>query len=207
MTINIITSYENGVLLQDVPPIHLFENFITEEDATHLKQLAKEKLQQAFVSGDKAGYESKGRSGKNCWIQHNTSSLTQSIAERVSELVKIPLQHAEPFQIIHYGPNQEYAPHYDGWQHDTDRGERCMKRGGQRLITCLIYLNEVKSGGETLFPKLNLRVPPKPLSMVIFHNCEHGTNQRHEDSLHGGCPVIEGEKWACNLWFREHSYR
>jgi len=43
--------------------------------------------------------------------------------------------------------------------------------------------------------------------MVLFHNCHQGSNVRHPDSLHGGMPVIQGEKWACNFWFREKAYQ
>ena len=32
-----------------------------------------------------------------------------------------------------------------------------------------------------------------------------GKNIRHELSEHAGMPVIEGEKWGFNLWFREQS--
>jgi len=34
-----------------------------------------------------------------------------------------------------------------------------------------------------------------------------GTDSRHPLSLHGGQPVLVGEKWAANLWFRERDYR
>jgi prolyl 4-hydroxylase len=30
---------------------------------------------------------------------------------------------------------------------------------------------------------------------------------RHPKSLHGGSPVWGGQKWACNLWFRQHAYQ
>jgi len=42
--------------------------------------------------------------------------------------------------------------------------------------------------------------------MVIFHNTTGMTNDIHKKSLHGGMPVHYGEKWACNLWFREKPY-
>ena len=43
--------------------------------------------------------------------------------------------------------------------------------------------------------------------MVIFHNLYEGQSVRHRNSLHGGLPVTAGEKWACNLWFRERRYQ
>lgn len=37
----------------------------------------------------------------------------------------------------------------------------------------------------------------------MFENCARGTVVRHENSLHAGAPVEEGEKWLATLWFRE----
>jgi hypothetical protein len=59
----------------------------------------------------------------------------------------------------------------------------------------------------TGFPNLDLEVRARKGRMVIFHNCLTKTNIKHPNSLHGGLPVIKGEKWACNLWFRESPYQ
>jgi prolyl 4-hydroxylase len=39
--------------------------------------------------------------------------------------------------------------------------------------------------------------------MIVFENCIKGTTDIHPNSLHAGMPVIKGEKYAINLWFRE----
>ena len=49
------------------------------------------------------------------------------------------------------------------------------------------------------------KVFPETGKIVVFHNCIEDTNKPHPDSLHGACPVLKGEKWAFNLWFRERS--
>jgi prolyl 4-hydroxylase len=199
--------YPHGQRLHAAPAVWLFENFASAEELQALTQAAREKLQPAEVSGDKGGYLSPGRSGSNCWIDHTHSALTLQLAERVSKLVRIPLQQAESFQIVYYGPGQEYKPHFDAWDDDSERGRRCMERGGQRLVTALLYLNHVEAGGATSFPKLGLEVHPLRGNLLLFHNCYAGTNRKHENSLHGGMPVTAGEKWAANLWFRERDYR
>ncbi|MFI1461498.1 prolyl hydroxylase family protein [Nocardia carnea] len=117
------------------------------------------------------------------------------------------MSNAESFQVLHYGPGQQYRPHYDAWRAGSRKAERCLARGGQRLVTALLYLNEVASGGSTSFPELGIEVRAVPGRMVLFHNCHTGTNRVHERSLHGGMPVEQGEKWAANLWFRERARR
>ena len=70
-----------------------------------------------------------------------------------------------------------------------------------------MYLNEPAGGGGTNFPKLDLAVEARPGRLVIFHNIADEATNLHEKSLHGGMPVTEGEKWACNLWYRARPYR
>ena len=44
---------------------------------------------------------------------------------------------------------------------------------------------------------------PEQGKIVVFHDCYKGTDTPHPNSLHGALPVLEGEKWAFNLWFRK----
>jgi prolyl 4-hydroxylase len=164
-------------------------------------------MRRAVVSGGKDGVESEGRTGGVHWITHYQSAITRQISDRTAELVGLPLENAESIQVINYGPGQEYKPHYDAWVAGTETGDRCLARGGQRLITCLMYLNAVDAGGGTFFPRLDVEVLPRPGRMVLFHNCYANSAQRHSGSLHGGMPPESGTKWACNLWFRAESFR
>jgi len=61
-------------------------------------------------------------------------------------------------------------------------------------------------GGGTGFPKLEVEVAAKPGRMCIFHDLIGDGPERHPKALHAGLPVKAGEKWACNLWFRERPY-
>ena len=49
----------------------------------------------------------------------------------------------ESFQVIHYEEGQEYKPHLDAYDTSTDHGLNNCKRGGNRLITTLLYLSDV----------------------------------------------------------------
>jgi 2OG-Fe(II) oxygenase superfamily. len=199
--------YPDGEALCEDPSIWLFEDYASQEELAALREAAFERLAPAKVSGAVGGYISEGRSGSNCWVSHDHDPLIKSLAQRIARLVGLPLSHAEAFQVVYYGPGQEYRAHYDGWEAGTERGDRCMARGGQRLVTALLYLNYVEGGGATAFPKLDLQIRPLPGNLLLFHNCQPGTNIRHPQSLHRALPVLAGEKWAANLWFREHSYQ
>jgi outer membrane translocation and assembly module TamA len=56
---------------------------------------------------------------------------------------------------------------------------------------------------------LDINIPPKKGDVVVFHNTlvnDAATYPKRliQDHLHGGMPVIKGEKWMVNLWFREN---
>ncbi|CAM9298641.1 unnamed protein product, partial [Ectocarpus sp. 4 AP-2014] len=42
-------------------------------------------------------------------------------------------------------------------------------------------------------------VAPKRGQAVLFYN-QHPDGRKDLSSEHGACPVIEGQKWAANLW-------
>lgn len=205
MELHIRREYPSGQRVNDEPSLYVFEDFLREAEITDLIAAAQTNLQPALVTADQSGVISQGRTGRNCWVRHHQTPAISELSTRISELIGIPLDHAESLQVIHYGETQEYAPHYDAWDAETERGKRCMERGGQRLVTCLLYLNDAIAGGGTCFPHLDLEVRALRGRMLVFHNCLPGSTIKHPDSLHGGLPVIQGEKWACNLWFREKS--
>lgn len=191
-------------ILSENPSVFTIQNFITDKECNHFMDIARDKLQIALVSTDVKGQQSTGRTGKNCWILHDHDKITKSVGEKISKMVGIPLNCAESYQIIYYDKEQEYRNHYDGWLHDKSaKSIRCMKQGGQRLRTALVYLNDVEEGGETRMTKLNIDVNPEKGKLLVFTNVQGDTNIRHEMTEHAGRPVIKGEKWAFNLWFRE----
>jgi prolyl 4-hydroxylase len=189
--------------LNNIPLMYEVENFMSPEEVAHFLSLGDDGMSRAQVSDIKKGRESKSRTNRVRWIAHDHTPVLQAIADRASALVGIPLTNAEKFQLIHYNQSQEYRAHYDAFDPNIPRGKRNWVRGGQRLVTLLVYLNHVEAGGHTDFPNLELSVAPTPGKAVIFHNCYPNTNRRHPLTLHAGAPVVVGHKWAFNLWFRE----
>ncbi len=207
MSTQLKKDYPHSQRINDEPPVYLFEEFLSREECEHLIELARPHMQRAVVSGGEDGVESDGRTGGVHWIVHDHDELTSGISNRLADLVGLPLVNAESIQVINYGAGQEYKPHFDAWVPDTEAGARCLARGGQRLITCLLYLCDLDAGGGTFFPKMDVEVMPKLGRMVLFHNCYENSSERHPASLHGGMPPDAGMKWACNFWFRENAYQ
>lgn len=195
-----------GQILSSDPFVCVFDNYASALEVEHILAAGATLLAPALVTGPNEGVISTTRTGRNCWIAHRHDEVIAGVCERISELAGLPLENAESLQLIHYDHSEEYAPHFDGWDADSEDGQRCMSRGGQRLVTGLLYLNDVPAGGGTSFPNLQMEVQARKGRLLLFHNCLLGGIVRHPNSLHGGMPVLEGEKWACNLWFRERVF-
>ena len=120
----------------------------------------------------------------------------------------MPIRNAEQYQLVYYKKGAQYKPHFDSFDYETEDGKNNWEPGGQRMITVIAYLNDVEEGGETGFPELGINIPPKKGNAVVFHNTLTNDAATHPKinprSLHGGMPVIKGEKWMVNLWFREN---
>ena len=85
-------------------------------------------------------------------------------------------------------------------RYEAEMAARFMAQGGQRVGTLLVYLNDVASGGETVFPTLGLGVKPKRgRCLLFFPGFEDG--RRDERLLHAALPAVE-EKWVAQVWVR-----
>jgi len=199
----------NIEMLYHDPIIFTVEGVMSELECQHFKRVASRDLKRSLVSGfdkdkNKRGLLDQRRTSRHYWLSHSNDKITKQVANRISELVQVPLTHAEAFQVLHYTDTQEYQAHYDTFDPSVKEYAHYLKNGGQRIITAIGYLNDVEKGGETSFPNIDEIVTPKRGKIVVFHDCYKGTEKPHPDSFHGALPVIKGEKWAFNLWFRKN---
>jgi hypothetical protein len=85
-----------------------------------------------------------------------------------------------------------------------ENGQRFAANGGQRTVTVLIYLNDVKRGGATSFPVLNLQVQPRQgMALVFFPAAIDGTLDK--SALHAALPAVD-TKFVSQVWIRQTSY-
>lgn len=120
---------------------------------------------------------------------------------RIAALSGLPPQGLEWPMALHYSVGEEYKPHYDFY--DTTRYglQQMVSRTGQRVATFLVYLNEDFDGGETDFPKLNIRYRGKKGDGLLFFNMADGKPDPR--TLHAGLAPTRGEKWLYSQWIRE----
>jgi prolyl 4-hydroxylase len=119
--------------------------------------------------------------------------------------MNLPVENGEGLQILHYHTGGQYTPHYDYFAPSDPGSATHIANGGQRVSSLVMYLNDVEDGGATVFPELRLTVGPKKGSGVYFEYC-NSRNELDPLSLHGGTPVLKGEKWVATKWMRQGRY-
>jgi prolyl 4-hydroxylase len=143
------------------------------------------------------------RTSNGMFFQRGENELVQRIERRIARLVRWPEENGEGLQILQYGPGAEYKPHYDYFDPAEPGTPTILRRGGQRVGTLVMYLAEPEKGGGTVFPDLHLEVFPKRGNGVFFsYDRAHPTTR----TLHGGAPVMAGQKWIATKWLRERKF-
>jgi prolyl 4-hydroxylase len=187
------------------PRIVVFGELLSGEECEELIELAKPRLARSLTVATKTGGEevNADRTSNGMFFQRGENQLVRRIEERIARLVQWPVDNGEGLQILHYTPGTEYKPHYDYFDPHEPGTPTILRRGGQRVATLVIYLGEPDKGGGTIFPDAHLEVAPKRGNAVFFsYERPHPSTK----TLHGGAPVLAGEKWIATKWLRERRF-
>lgn len=189
------------------PDIAVLQNVLTPAECDELIALSRPKLKRSRIVHHQTGAEEVMdlRSSEGTYFLRGENALAKRIEQRLSTLIGMPVDHGEGIQILHYGVGAEYKPHYDFFSPESPGSAVHVQKGGQRVISVIMYLNDVDEGGETIFPELNLSVAPRKGGAVYFSYC-NSENKLDRMTLHGGAPVRRGEKWIATLWVRQGPY-
>jgi prolyl 4-hydroxylase len=187
------------------PRVVVFGGLLSDEECTALIELAKPRLARSLTVSTKTGGEeiNADRTSNGMFFQRGENELVSRIEARIGRLVNWPIENGEGLQVLHYLPGTEYKPHYDYFDPAEPGTPTILKRGGQRVGTLVIYLGEPEKGGGTSFPDVHLEVAPRRGNAVFFsYERPHPSTK----SLHGGAPVLAGEKWIATKWLRERRF-
>ncbi|XP_016180059.1 probable prolyl 4-hydroxylase 7 isoform X2 [Arachis ipaensis] len=156
--------------------------------------------------------ESEVRTSSGMFLGKGQDEVVAAIEARIAAWTFLPIENGESIQILHYENGQKYEPHFDYFH---DKANQIM--GGHRIATVLMYLSNVEKGGETIFPNAEAKesqpkdeswsecahkgyaVKPEKGDALLFFSL-HLDATTDSRSLHGSCPVIEGEKWSATKW-------
>lgn len=190
------------VLTMRQPRVIVFGGLFSDSECDELVECAAARLVRSeTVQMATGGNEiNEARTSDGMFFARGETPLIQQLEARIGALLDWPVENGEGLQILRYRPGAQYKPHYDYFDPTKSGTAGILKRGGQRVASLVCYLNTPAMGGATVFPDVHLDVAPCKGNAVFFsYDRPHPMTR----SLHGGAPVIAGEKWVATKWLRE----
>ncbi len=185
----------NIIARMEEPLIVILGNVLSDEECDELMKLSKDKLQRSKIGNTREVDEL--RTSSSTFIEEAENDVVARVEKRISQIMGIPNEHGEGLQILNYKIGQEYKAHFDFFS---------SKVSNPRISTLVMYLNDVEQGGETYFPKLNFAVSPQK-GMAVYFEYFYDNQDLNDLTLHGGAPVVIGDKWAATQWMRRKSIK
>ncbi len=188
-----------------LPRVIVLGGFLSDAECDQIVALAKPRMARSETVDNLTGGSevNVARTSRGMFFERGETGVIDKVEKRIAALLDWPVQNGEGLQVLHYQPGAEYKPHYDYFDPVHPGSAPILKRGGQRVGTVLMYLNTPKKGGGTTFPDVGFEVAPIKGNAVFFSYDRAHVNTK---SLHGGAPVIEGEKWVATKWLREREF-
>lgn len=190
---------------RDAPDVWVFSNLLSMPECKALMKEAEPRLQRSRTVDTRTGGEelNHDRTSHGMFYTRGETAVVRRIEARIAKLLNWPLQNGEGLQVLRYRRGAEYKPHYDYFDPGEPGTAKILQRGGQRVGSLIMYLQEPEAGGATVFPDIGLKVRPLRGSAVFFsYPCAHPSSL----TLHGGEPVTAGEKWIATKWLREREF-
>lgn len=190
------------LLAVEQPRLVVFGGFLAADECDALIAAAASRLARSETVDNLTGGSdiNDARTSSGMFFERGESPLIERIEARIAAVLRWPVDHGEGLQVLHYLKGAEYRPHYDWFDPAQPGSTSVLGRGGQRVGTLVMYLNTPHLGGATTFPDLGMTVSALKGNAVFFsYDRPHPATK----TLHGGAPVIEGEKWVATKWLRE----
>jgi len=188
--------------VMEKPRVVVLGGLLSDEECDALVALAAPRLARSRTVQLATGGEelNDDRTSEGMFFHRGEHPVVARIEARIARLVNWPVENGEGIQVLRYRPGAEYKPHYDYFDTAQPGASAVLSRGGQRVGTLVMYLNTPRRGGATTFPDIKLAVQAVQGQAVFFSYARPDPSTL---TLHGGAPVLEGEKWVATKWLRE----
>ncbi|WP_417491788.1 prolyl hydroxylase family protein [Maricaulis sp.] len=127
-----------------------------------------------------------------------------AIKLRMAKLAGGHYDQGEALAVLLYRAGDQYRPHVDYLSDTGSVTAADLARQGQRTATTLVRLNQDFTGGDTVFPRLDVRWTGTAGDALSFDNVD-ADGAGDPLTLHAGEPVTAGMKILASLWLRERA--
>src|SRR5262245_17667346 len=188
----------------------ILTNFLTESQCQQLIEMGKPTVSRStgFNVGNGSESYSEHRTSEHTFLPKKANPFVTTIEEMVAHQTGFPLENQEGIQIAHYIRGQHFGFHHDYFDPRYSGASSVLARGGNRVITFMIYLNTIPEGygGETQFDFAGMLIRPEIGKACLWYNLfpdrRLDTSTQHE----GRTPITPYEKWIATIWIREYTF-
>lgn len=195
--------------LMNGPVVFAFEAFLPHAVCDGLIVRAEALIEPALVYDPEtgAGRVESVRTNTVARFELDRMSVTLALVrERIARAAGLPVPGLEWTQVLHYTVGQTFDWHVDWLDPATPGYAADLAARGQRIATCLVYLNDDYEGGETAFEAGGLRHRGRKGDALLWANTlPSGEVDRR--TLHAGLPPTQGGKWVLSQWLRGRAPR
>lgn len=195
--------------VSEAPRLIAYAAFLTPTLCSYFMERASPKLVRAKVYDYHRGALKVDQMRTNTGTPFSlieTDFLIQLVRARIARAAGVAVGQLEPLEVLHYSIGERYSPHIDFFHPDLPNYRELIGVKGQRVKTCLVYLNDDYDGGETDFPKIGVKFRGPTGEALIFDNVlPDGTGDLR--TVHTGTPPTRGEKWLLSQWIRDKTQR
>lgn len=185
--------------------MYLYEDFLSPYECDHLCHLIDQNVRPSTVADpEDRCLTSEYRTSSSADLNYFDHALYSEVDKRVSALIGLDPFLGETMQAQRYNPGQYYKEHWDFFPPRTKEYKVYCEWMGQRTWTAMIYLNNVKEGGETWFKHLKLKLKPQKGMLVAWNNLYKNGIPNYK-TMHEALPPISGDKYVITKWFRSYA--
>lgn len=186
-----------------LPPwVVSLDNFLTSKECDRLikvlqKYEDKPSEDDSVQSGEGASEVALCSNSTGCRMEE----ISLLLHERVAQLVDISAENSADLQLLKYDKGQ-----LDNLHHDYIP-DLLSRPCGPRLVSFLLFLSDVKGGGETKFPQLDVTVQPKKGRAIVWPLVKDSNPLKKDKRMYSqALPVEKGVKYVVKGWFHYYDY-
>ncbi|RVW51020.1 putative prolyl 4-hydroxylase 3 [Vitis vinifera] len=171
-----------------------FRLLLSKEECEYMISLAKPYMKKSTVVDSETGRskDSRVRTSSGMFLRRGRDKIIRDIEKRIADFTFIPVEHGEGLQVLHYEVGQKS---------DVEEGGETVFPATKANFSSVPWWNELSECG-----KKGLSVKPKMGDALLFWSMRPDATL-DPSSLHGGCPVIKGNKWSSTKWMHVEEYK
>ena len=189
------------------PNIFIVHDFLTNDECDNVINLMKDKkMVNAYISGGNQDLDYRKCLTKTIFKTTPEFNHFKRFRKKVSCLIDVNENQLEVTNLTRYLGNENFfKKHKDAYEYGSgfERGFT-TKKVFNRVVTVIVYLNDVQTGGETRFNDIDIDIKPKKGMALIFFPGLIPTSKKPghpaDNTTHEALPPIGEEKWILQQW-------